>query len=169
MAKSDDPRCSSTDGVVPGFEDEAAPGPLKENGQHASYWILSEEERAKGFVRPVRHSYVHDGPQGPTHPTRDLTDEEKARYEGVGYVAFEVYGEEESPVVGHFWTQAQLDAVGNGCGVETRMSNAIAQTYARDPSFYGSTFCVSCKDHLPVAEFRWSNATKGAEGSVLGS
>jgi len=34
---------------------------LKENGQQKGYVVLSEEERAKGFVRPVRASYVHVG------------------------------------------------------------------------------------------------------------
>lgn len=28
-------------------------------GQQQGYVVLAEEERAKGFVRPVRHSYVH--------------------------------------------------------------------------------------------------------------
>jgi hypothetical protein len=28
-------------------------------GQQRLYWVLSDEERAKGFVRPVRRSYVH--------------------------------------------------------------------------------------------------------------
>ncbi|HET8695758.1 MAG TPA: hypothetical protein VFM33_13885 [Aquabacterium sp.] len=28
-------------------------------GQQKGYIVLSEDERAKGFVRPVRHSYVH--------------------------------------------------------------------------------------------------------------
>lgn len=32
---------------------------LKENGQQEGYIVLAEEERAKGFVRPVRHSYKH--------------------------------------------------------------------------------------------------------------
>jgi len=32
---------------------------LKENGQQEGYVVLAEEERAKGFVRPVRRSYVH--------------------------------------------------------------------------------------------------------------
>lgn len=32
---------------------------LKDNGQQKGYVVLSAEERAKGFVRPVRHSYVH--------------------------------------------------------------------------------------------------------------
>lgn len=29
-------------------------------GQQKGYVVLSAEERAKGFVRPVRKSYVHD-------------------------------------------------------------------------------------------------------------
>lgn len=32
---------------------------LKENGQQKEYVVLTPEERAKGFVRPVRRSYVH--------------------------------------------------------------------------------------------------------------
>lgn len=32
---------------------------LKENGQQKDYVVLTPEERAKGFVRPVRSSYVH--------------------------------------------------------------------------------------------------------------
>jgi hypothetical protein len=32
---------------------------LKPNGQQKGYVVLSEEERRKGFVRPVRRSYVH--------------------------------------------------------------------------------------------------------------
>lgn len=33
---------------------------LKPNGQQLAYVVLSEEERAKGFVRPYRDSYVHN-------------------------------------------------------------------------------------------------------------
>lgn len=32
---------------------------LKPNGQQRDYVVLSAEERAKGFVRPVRTSYIH--------------------------------------------------------------------------------------------------------------
>lgn len=32
---------------------------LKENGQQKGYVCLSEEERAKGFIRPVRQYYKH--------------------------------------------------------------------------------------------------------------
>lgn len=125
-------------------------------GQQEAYLVLSDEERAKGFVRPFRDSYFHVGPHGPKHQLRDLTYEEKRRYAGEGYVQFEPYPESESPVTGRFWTRAQLDAVAMGCGTLTRMSREIAETYARDPKFYGGTFCVGCKQHLPLAEFKWA-------------
>lgn len=32
---------------------------LRPNGQQNGYVVLAEEERAKGFVRPVRRSYKH--------------------------------------------------------------------------------------------------------------
>lgn len=78
--------------------------------QADAYLVLSADERAKGFIRPVRRTYVHDE-----------------------------------------------------CGRATTMSQAIAETYARNPSFYGSTYCVGCAMHLPVAEFRWD------DGTVVGS
>lgn len=78
--------------------------------QAEAYLVLSEEERAKGFVRPVRRTYVHDT-----------------------------------------------------CGSATTMSLALAETYARQPDFYGATYCVRCSKHLPVSEFRWD------DGTVVGS
>lgn len=41
------------------------------------------------------------------------------------------------------------------CGTLTKMSRPIAETYARDPKFYGATYCVGCSKHLPVDEFEW--------------
>lgn len=67
------------------------------------YLVLSEEERAKGFVRPYRDRYIH------------LT-----------------------------------------CGAVTTMARPIAETYAREPFFYGGTYCVRCRMHRPVAEFYWA-------------
>jgi hypothetical protein len=32
---------------------------LRDDGQQEGYVVLAEEERAKGFVRPVRRSYTH--------------------------------------------------------------------------------------------------------------
>ena len=40
-----------------------------------------------------------------------------------------------------------------GCDSNTTMGRAIAETYARDPTFYGATYCCHCCDHLPVGEF----------------
>jgi len=166
---------ASTDGVTPGYEHAAAPGPLTPNGQHASYWILSDAERAKGFVRPVRESYKHVGTAGPRFPTRPLDAAEKARLAGHAYVVYEEYPEEvrgESWATGRYWTQAQLDAVGKGCGGVTSMGRAIAETYARDPRFYGSTFCVGCGTHLPVGaagEFVWLTAAGEASTERVGT
>lgn len=104
---------TTTDGkpADPGLEKAGAPKPINEaTGQHGAYWVLGPEELAKGFVRPVRRTYVH------------VT-----------------------------------------CGTDTSMGQAIAETYARDPAYYGSTFCCYCRSHEPVAEFKW------LDGSVLGS
>ena len=51
-----------------------------------------------------------------------------------------------------------------GCGTVTTMGRALSETYARDPSFYGATFCCGCNRHLPVAEFVWSK-----DGQQVGS
>lgn len=75
------------------------------DGMQEKYLVLSDEERAKGFVRPLRRTYVH------------LT-----------------------------------------CGTATTMGQPIAETYARDPHFYGGTFCAGCRSHFPVGadgQFVW--------------
>lgn len=75
------------------------------DGMQETYLVLSDEERAKGFVRPVRLSYQH-----------------------------------------------------LKCGAVTTMGRAIAETYARQPDFYGGTFCATCSAHFPVGpdgEFVW--------------
>lgn len=77
-----------------------------ESGMNKTYLVLSDEERAKGFVMPVRHTYVHDA-----------------------------------------------------CGVATKMGQALSETYARNPEFYGSTFCCGCGTHFPVGEFKWDDGT----------
>ena len=132
-------------------------------GQHADYIVLNDEERSKGFVRPVRRSYRHVGIAGPKNQLRDLTDEEMARHSQFGYVKFEKYPDDDSSVTGRFWTQKQLDSVGKGCGTVTTMGQKLAETYARDPSFYGSTMCVGCDKHLPVGEageFVWDGTSE---------
>lgn len=137
------------------------PGP-----QNEVYLVLSEEERAKGFVRPLRYSYRHVGPPAPQYPLRDLTPDEHARYDEYKdeYVKYEAYPESELPAVGRFWTQSQLDNVGKGCGTVTTMGEDLSETYARDPHFYGATYCVACQKHLAVNEFVWT-----ADGTRVGS
>jgi hypothetical protein len=157
MVDPKDPRVTTTKGPPgPDVQPGPAPGPIDpQTGQHTSYWVLTEEERAKGFVAPVRRSYVHVG-ERPKYQTRPLTPEEQERYVSWTYVAYEKYPEgspeAEAGRVGRFWTQEQLDS---GCGAKTTMSQALAETYARDPSFYGATFCSACRNHFPVAEFVW--------------
>ena len=130
-------------------------------GQNEVYLVLSQEELDKGFVRPVRKYYKHVGIK-PKYSVRELTVEEHERYDKFGYVAYEEYPKDEgSCVTGRYWTQAQLNS---GCSGVTTMNQTISETYARNPSFYGSTFCVSCNKHLPVAEFVWVE-----DGSVVGS
>lgn len=145
------------------------------DGMQETYLVLSDEERAKGFVRPLRRTYLHVGIRGPIYPLRDLTVEEQGRHDGAGYVSFERYlrnvaadagyppydGPESAR--GRFWTQTQLDSVGKGCGTATTMGLAIAETYARSPNFYGATFCAGCGNHFPVGEageFVWDGTSE---------
>jgi hypothetical protein len=83
---------------------------VPETGQQRGYVVLAEEERTKGFVRPVRRSYVH-----------------------------------------------------LKCGSVTTMGWALAETYAREPSFYSGTFCCGCRAHFPVGEdgeFVWDGTNE---------
>jgi hypothetical protein len=43
------------------------------------------------------------------------------------------------------------------CGGHTIMGLSIAETYARDPSYYQGTFCATCKKHYPNEEFVWKD------------
>lgn len=56
---SEEPRRTLTDGrqIYPGHREIVKEGARK--GQQQDYVVLAEEERAKGFVRPVRRSYLH--------------------------------------------------------------------------------------------------------------
>lgn len=128
-------------------------------GMQNDYIVLCEDERKKGFIRPYRDSYKHVG-ERPKHPLSDLTDEEKERYKNFGYVSYEAYPEGES-VMGRYWTEKQINS---GCGTVTTMGRALAETYAREPKFYGVTYCCTCGTHYPVAEFIWT-----ADGEQLGS
>jgi hypothetical protein len=50
------------------------------------------------------------------------------------------------------------------CDTVTTMGYALAATYARDPKYYGATFCCACRDHFLVADFVWEG-TNEAVGS----
>lgn len=132
---------------------------IKPSGQQESYLILSEEERAKGWVRPYRDAYVHIG-MPLDGVIRDLTDEEKERYSKYNYVAFIDYPEDKLPLIGRYIDKRQEDNLlrnkrSDGCGHATTMARPLAETYARDPKFYGGTFCTHCGAHFPVVEFIW--------------
>lgn len=120
-------------------------------GMQKDYVVLCPAERAKGFVRPVRRSYRHVGSR-PTYALRDLTDHEKEQYAKYNYVKFEEYPADKSPLTGKFWTRDELSS---GCGGITTMGLALAETYARDPSFYGGTFCAHCRTHFALDQFVW--------------
>lgn len=124
--------------------------------QNKVYLVLSEEERKKGFVRPVRTKYKHVGLKRPEFELRDLTAEEKEKYGELGWVKFEKYPPNHpSKALGKYWTQEELNLVDNGCNTVTSMAQGIAETYARNPHFYGSTYCCYCMKHRPVEEFVW--------------
>lgn len=154
------------------------PGVNKPKGkeqQNEAYLILSEEERAKGFVRPYRDSYIHVGKDIKSHWKgihRMLDEDEMREHNDEKYVAVMTVltNEDGSFKGGAFVTQEELDTwkkgerVG-GCGVETKMAEAIAETYARDPKFYGATWCMGCNKHIRVDEFKWADGS----GETLGS
>lgn len=52
----------------------------------------------------------------------------------------------------------------NRCGTVTTMGRDLSETYARDPKFYGATFCVHCGSHFPVSQFVWL-----ADKEIVGS
>lgn len=126
--------------------------------QNEVYLVLSKEELAKGFVRPVRQKYKHVG-QRPKFALRDLTPEEKAQFPH--FSKWEQYPESERPLIGRYWADADLKP---GCGTVTTMGLWLAETYARNPKFYGATYCCGCSKHLAVAEFVWE-----PDGSIVGS
>lgn len=170
--KADGPTRSTTHGVTPGYEDAPAPGPVGADGQHVSYWVLTEEERRRGFVRPVRLSYKHVGMPAPRSHLRELTPAEQERFRDFNYIGREEYPEEEYPITGRYWTQAELDRAEKGCGTITMMGRAIAETYAAKPSYYGSTFCAGCRQHLPVGkmgEFVWVDSDGNVTDERVGT
>jgi len=87
---------------------------------------------------------------------------EEIERHGARYIKYESYPASEAPQLGRYWTQADFDAV-RGCGAATTMGYALAETYARQPGFYGATYCVGCERHRPVGadgEFVWDGTTE---------
>lgn len=126
------------------------------DGQNKGYVVLSPEERAKGFVRPVRNSYIHIG-KVRKYPVREMSDEEKANFADQKWEFYEEYPKgEHGSALGRYWTRKELQ----GCNARTTMGNALAETYARDPKFYGATFCCACSTHFPVEEFVWDGTNE---------
>lgn len=89
---------------------------VRPDGQNEKYLVLSDEERAKGFVRPVRTKYKH-----------------------------------------------------LKCGVVTSMGLALSETYARDPKFYGATFCTHCAKHFPLQAADGPAFVWDVDGEPVGS
>lgn len=156
MGEVDQPkRCTVGEALAPGVPNTET-GP---DGQQKGYVILCAEERAKGFVRPVRRTYRHVGIR-PTYETRLLTPGEKERYDdhedpNERFVAWEAFPASMLPRTGRYWTQKELQS---GCGTTTTMGTSLAETYARMPAFYNATMCVTCRAHFPVGkdgEFIW--------------
>lgn len=57
------------------------------------------------------------------------------------------------------------------CGGITTMGRALAETYAREPTFYIGTFCSTCRALFPVGEdgeFTWYEMD-GREGPKVGT
>jgi hypothetical protein len=161
-------RCTARGNLVRDTNTGAPTEEKLRDGQLADHFVLCPEDRAKGYVEPYRESYVHVGPPGPEFELQDLTDEQCANYSDCGYVKFEPYPEHMRPATGRFWTQEQLDKIGKGCGAVTTMPRACAETYAAQPSYYGSTFCCHCGDYFPVGkdgEFVWDKSSMQRVGT----
>ena len=145
-----------------------------ETGQHDGYIVLCPDERKKGFVRPFRDSYRHVGPfacgcrpTGHDFPICALPlGHDGGHYGGGSAWVGGVPSQEPvrlTRTINDRPGMSFLDQVG-GCGTVTKMGRDLSETYARDPKFYGATFCVACNRHLPVAEFVWT-----VDGQQVGS
>ena len=62
----------------------------------------------------------------------------------------------------------------HGCGAVTRMELALAlsEDNARQPGFYGATYCCGCQMHRPVGaegEFTWVDGDRRDTGIRVGT
>jgi len=102
----------------------------KPNGQYEDYWVLSKEEREKGFIRPLRFSYKHLGKDLDLkrmipiekyfkENAEEYPQERQLRYINTyGYVGFIPNTDHHSAILGRFVKQSDL---GSGCGHITKM------------------------------------------------
>lgn len=161
LARISDPTERTTlSGRLPEQMGLSAPAPINPaTGQNFDYWVLSEAERAKGFCRPVRRSYLHVGIKICGKVTKDEPGNVRVCRGTIGH---------EGPCddqVQTLVTPAERAKVAaenrrRGCDSLTTMSSPLAETYARDPKFYGATFCCACGEHYPVGEFVWDGTTE---------
>ena len=130
-----------------------------------AYIVLTAEERAKGFVRPVRQKYVHVG----RSVCGTMMVDDSKMLGGPRFVCTRPHmhagacGEFKDVVQPDHADMLRTHRIG-GCGIVTHMGLALAETYARDPKFYDGTFCVGCKTHFPLDQFVW-DGTDEAVGS----
>lgn len=160
----DEPKLCTTNGKP---VDEVRAGQTNATGQHDGYIVLCAEERAKGFIRPYRDAYKHVGrsicgkmihtdPDGRLGGPRPVCDQSFG-HAGPCDGAYRVVSQYEHAEI------ERTHRIG-GCRTVTTMGRSLSETYARDPKFYGATFCCSCNRHLPVDEFVWTS-----DGETVGS
>lgn len=142
----------------------------EKTSQNKKYLVLSDEEIAKGLVRPIRTKYIHVGEKIEYSKVKNISILPESE-QNLGYYGYLEYNESEYPLVGRGVSKQYYEdfitkkSHTGGCGVETKMHEKIAETYARDPKFYGATYCVGCGKHLPVSEFVWSDNEDEQVGS----
>jgi hypothetical protein len=158
--KTEIPRCTASGEMPVNPNDAPTPTSVtRPDGQKADHWVMCPTEIIQaGFKRPIRLKYRHVGLAGPKYPLSDLTPEQKRLWgDDCGVIKFEAYPA-GSHGNGRVWLQADLDRIDKGCGTVTSMPRPIAETYAANPGYYGSTFCCGCGKYLPVGakgEFVW--------------
>jgi hypothetical protein len=127
--------------------------------QNEVYLVLSNDEINKGFIRPLRQSYIHVGRK--MNDGIELLDNPYIADNGNVYTALANIVIDGKKLGGKYLTESELNEYNDrngyigGCDTLTKMNITIAETYARDPDFYGATYCCGCQKHLPLSEFIW--------------
>lgn len=60
---------------------------------------------------------------------------------------------------GEFEQKPRKTYIHQDCGKATTMSAELAESVARDPTYYGKTFCAECGEHVPVDEVEWEDGS----------